>query len=91
MRCIEMGAFADCRCLTDITLPDELVAICETAFLNCTGIKSITIPENVETNKYCAFGGWTSSQTINVKGKSEAPAEWKQWDLGCEAKIVWNA
>ena len=39
-----------------------------------------------------AFEDWTSSQTIYIKGRSEAPTGWSDyWEYSCDAQIVWNA
>lgn len=42
---IAVGAFADCKSVVDITIPDCVVSIGEGAFANCTSLESITVGE----------------------------------------------
>lgn len=61
-------------------------------FYNCRSLKSINIPDSVTSIGYEVFRGWTSSQTIYIKGRSEELREWESdWSVNCNAKIVWNA
>jgi hypothetical protein len=87
-------AFRGCGNLTDITFFAEgLKIIGNFAFVACTGITSITIPITVESIGTGAFYAWTSSQTINVPGRTEAQAiaAWDDygWLNECEANIVY--
>lgn len=42
---IAVGAFADCKTVVDITIPDSVVSIGSGAFSNCTSLESITVGE----------------------------------------------
>ena len=90
-------AFLECYNLSSITIPDSVTSIGDYAFVDCSNLISITIPEGVTSIEEGAFSGWTSSQTIYIKGRSSAPSGWDpHWNgsshLGgrCEAKIVWD-
>ena len=48
-------AFADCRSLTDIILPNGVISIGHFAFSNCSSLTDITIPESVTSIGYAAF------------------------------------
>ena len=59
-------AFQDCSALTgDINL-SSASSIGTCAFKNCTSITSITLPEGLAATYTGDFGGWTSSQTVNL-------------------------
>lgn len=84
-------AFASCSNLTNVTLPDSVTSINRNAFWNCLKIKSITIPTSVASIGPYAFTNWGSDQTIYIKGRTSAPAGWhSEWDMYCDAKVVWN-
>ena len=88
-------AFGQCKSLTNITIPAGVTHIDAMAFENCTSITSIIIPAGVTAIGWGTFGGWTSSQTINVRGhSSQAEADaawWGDWRDECEAVIkYWN-
>ena len=48
-------AFADCRSLTSIDIPDSVTSIREGAFYNCYSLTSITIPDSVTSIGGSAF------------------------------------
>ena len=88
---IEDYVFASCESLTNITIPDSVTSIGSCGFNGCRN-SDFTIPESVTSVGQNAFSGLTSSQTISIKGKSEAPSGWNSnWNHRCDAKIVWNA
>jgi hypothetical protein len=63
-------------------------------FENCTAIKEITIPYTVTSLQTGNFKGWTKDQVIKVSKLKGAPAGWLwdegNWDLGCEATVIWG-
>ena len=56
MNYISIGLFADCRSLTQITLPERIGWVDEGAFANCIALKSIKskalYPPEVKRNNY---------------------------------------
>ena len=91
VREIESNAFVNCNKLNQIIIPEGVKSIWCT-FSSCTSVTSITIPKSVISIGSGVFSNWTANQTIYIKGKSSAPSGWdKDWDTGCNAKIVWNA
>ena len=82
--------------LTSINIPDGVTSIDQFAFWECTTIKSITIPKSVTSIGLSVFYGWTSDQTIYVKGRSSAPSGWSNhwrsvYESECKAVVKWNA
>jgi len=95
VRYIDRNAFSYCRSLTGITIPTSVTNIGEQAFWQCTRLSSITIPSGVTSIGRNAFSNWTSSQTINVRGKANrAAADWAwggaRWREGCNARINYS-
>ena len=96
---IGSGAFYECTSLTRITIPESVTQIDEFAFQKSTGIKRLEIPESVTTIGNYVFSGWTSSQTIIIRGKGDeagADTAWGPaqngeywWRGNCGAKIVY--
>jgi uncharacterized repeat protein (TIGR02543 family) len=89
-------AFSGCSNLASITIPAGVMSIGTQAFTFCTNITSITIPEGVTSIGNNAFPGWTTSQTIYIKGyanETEADAAWGDggWRNHCNAvRKYWN-
>lgn len=85
-------AFYNCTGLSSLSLPNTVCEIGGAAFSKCTRLIEIEIPYNTTTIERIAFSGWTSSQTIYIVGRKQAPESWDlAWAEGCEAVIVWNA
>ena len=59
-------AFAGCRGLTAVTIPNSVTKIDEAAFHSCPGLKSITIPNSVKTIGDYAFKNCTGLKTITI-------------------------
>ncbi|MCL2862021.1 MAG: beta-propeller domain-containing protein [Firmicutes bacterium] len=93
LQTIGNNAFANNHNLTSINLENalELVSIGNFAFWNVRLLMSINIPRNVTSIFPWAFGGWTSSQTINVYGVdstlSAAARLGENWIAGSNARI----
>ena len=89
---IKNRAFDHCNSLTSITIPDGVTSIGNCAFVFCNNLSNITIPNSVTSVGGRAFFGWSSSQTIYIKGRRSIPSGWvPDWKYKCDAKIVWNA
>ena len=68
---IELGAFYNCDKVWEVLLPDSLITIGESAFMQ-TNLAAIEIPENVEKIGMGAFGGCANLSRITFLG--DAPA-----------------
>ena len=90
---VELNSYMvkDCADLTTVILEEGLQKIYANTF-NGAKIKSIVIPSTVTTLIGGSFAGWTSDQTIYVKGRPFAVAQlWNvDWAKDCNAKIVWD-
>ena len=101
---INTMAFVECT-FTSIEIPESVTTIGNQAFLGCTNILSITIPESVTHVDVIAFGRWTATQTIFIRGfASQTEADnawgyvyndeyetWVGWRASCDAVIkYWN-
>ena len=64
IKVIAGGAFADCRGLASITIPNSLTNIGDNAFHNCSGLSSVTIPESVTSIGCSAFNGCSKLSSI---------------------------
>ena len=74
---IGADAFSGCEKL-NIEIPDNITKIGSGAFSRCHAIESITIPKSVKTIDECAFGGWSSKQTIKCEA-TEAGENWNRF------------
>jgi len=54
-----------------------------------SSLTSVTIPLDIDTIAATAFGGWQSSQTINIQGRLTAPNGWAAGWMS-NATIVWD-
>lgn len=62
---IDAWAFAECRNITEIILPDSLLEIGDKAFIFCTNLANIVFGENLEYIGKSAFNGCSSLQTLS--------------------------
>ena len=60
------NAFADCKILTEITIPDSVTRIGEYSFLNCVSLTGITIPDSVTRIDKHAFECCTGLTRIAI-------------------------
>ncbi|HET9569835.1 MAG TPA: leucine-rich repeat domain-containing protein [Bacteroidales bacterium] len=58
--------FKDCKALSTIILPNNILIIDGGAFSGCTGLTSITIPTSVLKISYYAFSGCTSLNSFTI-------------------------
>lgn len=80
---LEDYAFAQCKSIETVTLPNSITLIGEYAFIGCKSLTSITIPHNVKVIDVGALSRCTSLESINYNGTME---EWKSISLGMQ----WN-
>ena len=85
------NAFRNCTRLSgNIYLPESINHIGKFAFADCTSINSISIPSGIPIEQISgfAFNGWTNSQTIYFRGRSQLPG----FAVTVPGpKIIWNA
>ena len=59
-------AFACCKKLTSLTLPNSIIAIGRSVFYCCTGLTSVNIPNSVTSIDFYAFYGCTELTSIEI-------------------------
>ena len=73
---IDNCAFANCRNLEDISLPDSIQLIKADAFHNCRSLESIRIPENCIFLGSSVFAGCLSIKSIRLPDRLETIRDW---------------
>lgn len=63
---IGYGAFAECKGLERVTIPDTVTTFGNYAFSQCVKLKSISIPDSVVSLGQNAFSGCTSLETFTI-------------------------
>ena len=88
---IDERVFEGCESLTDITLPDSLTTIRNSAFYKCASLESIVIPESVTSIEENAFEA-CNSLTIYARAEKK-PRGWheKRGFLGIGIAESWNS
>jgi len=88
---IDERVFEGCESLTDITLPDSLTTIKDSAFYKCASLESIVIPESVTSIEENAFEA-CNSLTIYARAEKK-PRGWyeKRGFLGIGIAESWNS
>ena len=60
------NAFANCRSMSSVTIPNSVTSIGSSAFSGCTGLTSVTIPNSVTSIGYSAFSGCSSLTSVTI-------------------------
>jgi hypothetical protein len=63
---IGLGAFMQCRSLTNVTIPSSVTVLAQSAFYRCYGLISIEIPNNVTNLGGYAFYSCSSLTSVTV-------------------------
>lgn len=84
---IERGAFADCRGLATVVIPNTVTSIGENAFRNCDSLVSIILPTSVKTVARGVFTGCTSL-TIYTRHMSVPSGFVSNWN--CDRPVRWG-
>lgn len=63
---IGFAAFSGCSTLTQITIPDSVVTICDYAFSKCDGLISVTIGNGVISIGHCVFDDCRNLTEVTV-------------------------
>lgn len=63
---IRTSAFAYCRSLTSITIPDSVTSIGDGAFSACSGLTSVNLPQNLTAINSGIFSGCGSLVNIEI-------------------------
>ena len=63
---ISSNAFAGCRSLTSITMPNSVTSIGRSAFYYCSGLTSVTIPDSVTSIGAGAFYNCSSLTSVTI-------------------------
>jgi len=59
-------AFAECKMLVGITIPNSVTSIGESAFYKCTKLTSVTIPNSVTSIESSTFFSCTSLSNVTI-------------------------
>lgn len=83
MTYIDKGLFADCRSLTQITLPEKIGLVYEDAFANCIALKSMKskalYPPTVRPAGYSGYQLLYTGKLIVPVGSRDSYAKSKSW------------
>lgn len=63
---IAYGAFAGCKDITDITVPDSIMVIGEKAFYGCENLTTVNVPDSVTSIAQQVFGGCPKLTAVNI-------------------------
>ncbi len=63
---ISNSAFASCRNITHLIIPEGITYVSDSAFKNCTGLVNITIPKSLKSFGTLAFSGCTKLDNVYI-------------------------
>ena len=63
---IPVCLFQDCSSLTEITIPETVTKLANSAFLGCTGIREITLPQGLNELGRSVFKNCSSLESIEI-------------------------
>ena len=63
------NAFADCKKLETVVIPEGIFKLDDAAFKNCPKLKTIKLPSTIEYIGYSAFEGCTSLASVYIPSK----------------------
>ncbi|MDE6758894.1 MAG: leucine-rich repeat domain-containing protein [Clostridia bacterium] len=86
---ISAKAFADCKSLERVYIPESVTDISFMAFANCVNIRELKVPQYIEFMGGNIFSGWTENQTIYVPKTFKGLKFLQPWRRGCKAKIIY--
>jgi len=72
---IEVGSFASCSGLTNVTIPDSVTSIGGLAFQGCTSLTNLTIGSGLTSIGLYAFSFCTSLTGVYFQGNSPTPSD----------------
>lgn len=79
-------AFASCRELTSVSLPESVTTIGTRAFMNCSALTSLEVPDNVVTIGISAFANCTSLTSVKIgRGVAVIGLAFSNPFLGCSS------
>ena len=76
VRAIRYLAFDGQQGITSVTVPDSVLEIGNSAFLQCTGLQSISLPEGLRTIDKFAFEGCTALTSVTIPASVTAIGEY---------------
>ncbi len=81
---INDSAFANCKKLKSVTIPEGIETIGNDAFSNCSALQSVYLPNSVNYFGASVFEGCTSLTKIYYQGTQE---EWLNVNISCNEKL----
>lgn len=63
---IEAEAFAGCKKLEAVTIPNSVRTISNGAFMNCTNLKNVKLPDSLALIPYNCFSGCASLSSVEI-------------------------
>ena len=73
---IGKGAFAECKSLISIQIPNSVITICDKAFKDCESLTSIQIPNSVTTIDREAFRACESLTSVQIPNSVKTIGDW---------------
>jgi len=89
LKTIDDYAFEYCA-FSSLIIPSSVSSIGKAAFIGCDNLQEIRIPESVTIMGGLVFRNWDKTQTIYIDRAKPAYAWDSDWNLDCNAKIIWK-